>query len=81
MFELNQIAGDGRIVLIGYQAMVLSAARTGTDAASRLLLIGQLMTNVVTTTERLVKLNRRLKALFTIVAATTRSIVLPDLLQ
>ncbi|HEY0736065.1 MAG TPA: ATP-binding protein [Herpetosiphonaceae bacterium] len=80
-FELNQNTGDGEIVLISYQVTVLLTHGRSNGASSRLLLAGNPMTKVIATTEHLLNLNRRLRALFSIVAATSRSIVLADLLQ
>ncbi|HEX6289568.1 MAG TPA: ATP-binding protein, partial [Herpetosiphonaceae bacterium] len=81
VFELNQSAGDGQIMLIGYQAVALPSDAASNGAGPKILLVGQRMGNVVATTERLINLNRRLKALFTIVTAASRSIVLADLLH
>jgi two-component system phosphate regulon sensor histidine kinase PhoR len=80
-FELNQLTGDGEILLIGYQATMLAPDPSSNGSSQHILLTGQPLVSLVTTTERLIKLNRRLKALFTIVAATSRSIVLSDLLR
>lgn len=80
-FELNQNTGDGEIVLIAYQVTVLPGNAASNGASSRVLLVGNPMTNVIATTERLINLNRRLRALFSIAAATSRSIVLADLLR
>jgi two-component system, OmpR family, phosphate regulon sensor histidine kinase PhoR len=81
VFEVNQNTGDGEILLVGYQATALPASTAGNGASSRILLSGQPMSQVIATTERLIRLNRRLKALFSIVTATSHSIVLTDLLQ
>lgn len=81
VFELNQNTGDGGIMLVGYYATVLPSNAASNGTSSRLLLVGNPLTNVIATTERLINLNRRLKALFSIVTATSRSIVLADLLQ
>lgn len=76
-FELNQIAADGQVVMISYRAVLLPAA----DAAPGCLVIGRPLAATVATTERLIALNRRLSALFTIAAAASRSLLLADLLS
>ncbi|MBV9789189.1 MAG: PAS domain-containing protein [Chloroflexi bacterium] len=81
VFELNQNTATGEIMLIGYQVTVLPAQGRSNGASARLMLVGNPLNNVIASTERLINLNRRLRALFSIVAATSRSIVLADLLQ
>jgi|GEM_PF-6368230 len=76
-FELNQIAADGTRVLLSYRASQL----VGTDESAHILLTGQLLTDTVSTTQRLLALNRRLSALFSIASSVSRSIVLTDLLR
>ncbi|MBK9713799.1 MAG: PAS domain-containing protein [Kouleothrix sp.] len=73
VFELNQRAGDGTIVLVGYRAVPLGGGGA--------LLIGHLMATVIATTERLIALNRQLNALFAIASVASRSLVLADLLD
>jgi two-component system phosphate regulon sensor histidine kinase PhoR len=80
-FELNQIAADGQIVMIGYRAVRLPEATTEPTDTAGWLLIGRPLAGVVAATERLIGLNQRLSALFTIAAAASRSLVLTDLLQ
>lgn len=75
--ELNHVTGDGNIVMIGYRALLLPQ----TAAGPQVLLIGQATAEMVATTERLIALNRRLSALFTLAATASRSLILPDLLQ
>lgn len=78
-FELNQVAADGQIVMIGYRVVLLPAVAT--ETAPFCLLIGRPLATTVATTERLIAVNRRLSALFTIAAAASRSLVLTDLLR
>ncbi len=75
--ELNHVTGDGNIVMIGYRAVLLPQ----TAAGSQVLLIGQPTAETVATTERLIALNRRLSALFTLAATASRSLILAQLLQ
>jgi two-component system phosphate regulon sensor histidine kinase PhoR len=76
IYELNQIAGDGAVVIIGYRALVFPQL----DGTEGILLLGTSMADTVAVTERLVALNRRLQALFTITASASRSLVLEDVL-
>lgn len=75
VYELNHVAGDGQIVMVGYRVVPLK--RLGTP----LLLVGQPTATTVAVTERLIALNRRLSALFTLAASASRSLVLHELLD
>lgn len=77
-YELNQIAGNQDILTIGYRAILLHGADHGEGT---LLLLGEVMTPVMTTTSRLLELNQRLNALFALASSTTRSLVMDELVE
>lgn len=77
LFEINQIAGDGDVVLVGYRAVRLPPVNN----TASVLLLGTSMSDVVAITERLVALNRRLHALFRITSGASRSTVLTNVLE
>jgi two-component system, OmpR family, phosphate regulon sensor histidine kinase PhoR len=79
VYELVQILGDGHVELVGYQAVPL--AGTGTHDQGGILLLAHPLAHVASTTERLLALNRRLRALFTITASASRSLLSTQLLQ
>jgi two-component system, OmpR family, phosphate regulon sensor histidine kinase PhoR len=82
VYELNMLGGDARVVLVGYRAVPLAPGQLDqTTSEGQVLLIGQMLSTTVATTERLIVLNRRLNALFTLAAGASRSLVLADLLQ
>jgi PAS domain S-box-containing protein len=74
-YELNQLGTEGRIILIGYQAVPIQAGE------AKVLLIGQPMHVAVAVTERLIAANRRLEALFQIAAVVARALALPEALK
>ncbi len=75
VYELNHVTGDGQIVMVGYRVVPLQRPDTP------IVLIGQPSASTVTITERLIALNRRLEALFTLAASASRSLVLHELLD
>ncbi len=77
--ELNQLTADGTLATINYYAVPLAAGVD--DSAPRLLLIGQPTEQTAVATQRLIALNRRLNALYTISTAATSAPLSPDLLQ
>lgn len=80
LHELNVQTGDGQVVMISFQALPLAPTSTGWGPQGDILLL-QPMASMVATTERLIALNRRLDALFTIAAHASRSLGGRDLLR
>lgn len=77
LFELNMLMADGSSLLVSWQARPLPDS--GERAAT--LLYGQPQDRLVAATERLLALNRRLSALFSVAAAASASLELDDMLQ
>jgi two-component system, OmpR family, phosphate regulon sensor histidine kinase PhoR len=80
VFELTQMAGDGTFVMVGYRAVPLPGQHPDGEPSGTLL-IGRLLSTTVAATERLIALNRRLNALFTIASVASRSLVITAMLD
>jgi two-component system phosphate regulon sensor histidine kinase PhoR len=80
VYELNQVAGDQTIVLIGYRAIRLPPEHATDPEAPRVLLIGRPLSATIAATQRLVALNRRLDTLYTIVSVAARTLSLDAML-
>lgn len=80
-FELNQLASNNAVMMIGYTATLLPHTTAQNSDAPHILLVGRPLAATIAGTERLVGLNRRLNALFSIAASASRSLVLNDVLE